>query len=322
MKNEYIPTLQYQSDSRYSPIPSSDQLLQTVIAEPWLHVEEEFPNDLEGVSFDNEGNLWYVESLASRIHKVDVETKKDVVVYEDPLKRSMSSSKHHKDGRVFIPSVGPDFDHGYIFTMNPDGTDYQVLMEGHTYDDLVFDSKGGFYYTHFTGDLSNLAGGVYYVAPDYKTVTPLLENLPGPNGVALSTDERFVWITETTGGRLLRVELKEGSPTEIVPFGAMAPFRFTGCPGPDSCEIDKDDNLYVAVFGQAKVMVFNRRGFPIGQVLLRGRENGYFANCTHAHIRPGTNELYICTRDDEEGAWIFRAGAFAEAFEESFQFQK
>lgn len=316
-----VEAFTYRPDSLFYPIPPSEQQLQTVIAKPWLHVEQKEPNDLEGVSFDRQGNLWYVESVASRIHKVDMNTKKDTVVYEDPLRRSMSASKHHKDGRVFIPSVGPDFNHGYIFTMKPDGTDYKVLLEGHVYDDLTFDSKGGFYYTHFTGDVSNPNGGVYYVSPDYQTVTPLLEHLAGPNGVALSTDETVVWITETTAGRLLRVEL-DGEPTKIKPFSVTNPYKFTGCMGPDSCEVDEDDNVYVAMYGQGRVMVFNRNGFPIGQILLEGMEQGLYAACTHPMIRPGTKEIYICTNDSEKGAWIFKAEAFAEDNKNGFQQRK
>jgi lactonase len=320
MMNDYTPTLKYQRDSQLYPIPPSEQLLQTVTAEPWLHVSTE-PLILEGMSFDRDGNMWFVEDVTCRIHKVDMKTKKDTVVYEDPQRRSMSACKHHKDGRVFIPSVGPDFKHGYLFTMNPDGTDYKLLMEGHVFDDMVFDSSGGFYYTHFTGDISNPDGGVYYVWPDHKTVTPVVNNLAGPNGVALSTNEKVLWITETNAGRLIRAGLGEGPTTLNACTGVTVPYKFTGGVGPDSCYVDNDDNLYVAMYGQGRVMVFNRNGFPIGQVLLPGRENGYHQRSTHPTIRPGTNELYICTHDDEKGAWIFKAGAFAEANKNGYQFK-
>ena len=34
-------------------------------------------------------------------------------------------------------------------------------------------------------------GGVYYVSPDFKTVTPVIQNISVANGVALSTDEKY-----------------------------------------------------------------------------------------------------------------------------------
>lgn len=324
MLNDYLPTLKYNSEDKFAPIPPQEMMLQTVIAEPWHKVEQTAFSDLEGLCFDRDGNLWYVEAkeTVSRLHKINMETKEDVVMYEDPEKRGMSAVKIHKDGTVFIPSVGPTFEHGYIFTMNPDGTDFKVLIEGHVIDDLVFDSKGGFYYTHFTGNINNPNGGVYYVAPDYKTVTPLLANLAGPNGVALSKDEKTVWITESNSMRLTRVSLAEnGGPTDIAPFGVHVPYYFTGGGVCDSCYVDNEDNVYVAMYDQGRVMVFNPAGWPIGQVLLAGRENGHHLGSTHPMIRPGTNELYICTNDAEKGAWIFKAGAFAKANENGYQFK-
>lgn len=324
MINDYTATLKYNSEDKFAPIPPAERMLQTIIAEPWHKVRQPDFSDLEGLCFDREGNLWYVEAKASasRLHKIDMKTKEDIVIYEDPKKRAMSAVKIHKDGTVFIPSVGPDFNSGYIFTINPDGTGFEVLMEGHVYDDLVFDSKGGFYYTHMLGDVANPIGGVYYVHPDRKTVTPLLERLCCPNGVALSKDEKVVWITESNSMRLTRVKLDpEGGPTDIAPFGVNVPYTFTGGGVADSCYVDDDDNLYVAMYDQGRVMVFNPAGWPIGQVLLAGREDGFHLGSTHPMIRPGTNELYICTNDPVKGAWIFKAGAFAKANENGYQFK-
>ena len=45
-------------------------------------------------------------------------------------------------------------------------------------------------------------GGVYYVDPDFKTVTPIIQNISVANGIALSTDEKVLWVTETTTNRL------------------------------------------------------------------------------------------------------------------------
>ncbi|MEJ7195207.1 SMP-30/gluconolactonase/LRE family protein, partial [Staphylococcus epidermidis] len=80
-------------------------------------------------------------------------------------------------------------------------------------------------------------GGVYYVSPDFQKVTPVIQNISVANGVALSTDERVLWVTETTTNRLHRIELEEDGVT-IAPFGATIPYYFTGHEGPDSCCID------------------------------------------------------------------------------------
>ena len=100
--------------------------------------------------------------------------------------------------------------------------------------------------------------GAYIMSPDFKSITPVIQNISVANGVALSTDERVLWVTETTTNRLHRIELEEDGVT-IAPFGATIPYYFTGHEGPDSCCIDSDDNLYVAMYGQGRVLVFNKK---------------------------------------------------------------
>ena len=79
--------------------------------------------------------------------------------------------------------------------------------------------------------------------------------------------------------------------------------------------VDSDGNLYVAMYGQGRVLVFNGNGIPIGQVLLPGRRDGHNLESTSMALKPGTNELYIVTNDGAggEGATIFRARVFAKA---------
>ncbi len=69
------------------------------------------------------------------------------------------------------------------------------------------------------------------------------------------------------------------------------------------------------MYGQGRVLVFNKNGIPIGQVLLPGRKEGHNLRSTSMAIRPGTNDLYIVASDagEGEGASIFRAKAFANA---------
>jgi lactonase len=182
-------------------------------------------------------------------------------------------------------------------------------------DDLVFDSKGGFYFTHFVGTLRDPIGGVYYVSPDMKIITPIFKNMAGPNGVALSTDEKALWITETYAGRVHRISLEN-------PHSAFVAYYSNGFLGPDSCSVDEDDNLYVAMFGQARVLVFNPYGHLIGQVLLPDRENGHNLCSSHPLVRPGTKELYRPACDDigGENAWLFQAGSYAAGHGRAFQF--
>jgi lactonase len=77
--------------------------------------------------------------------------------------------------------------------------------------------------------------------------------------------------------------------------------------------VDADGNVYVAIYGQGRLLAFNRNGIPIGQVLLPGREQGHNLQSTSLAIRPGTNDLYIVASDGAggQGATTFHAKAFS-----------
>jgi len=102
---------------------------------------------------------------------------------------------------------------------------------GYVPNDLVFDSDGGFYFTDFRGTSTDTTGGVYYVSPDFKTITPVLSHISEANGIALSPDGKRLWATEFGRNLLHRIDLD--SPTQIAAIGTAIPYHFTGA-APDS----------------------------------------------------------------------------------------
>src|SRR5690242_11251364 len=64
-----------------------------------------------------------------------------------------------------------------------------------------------------------------------------------------------------------------------------------------------------------RVLVFNKNGIPIGQVLLPGRDEGRNLQSTSMAIKPATNDLYMVTNEGKggEGATICHARGFADA---------
>jgi lactonase len=121
-----------------------------------------------------------------------------------------------------------------------------------------------------------------------------------------------LWITEFSRNLLHRVDLADS--TTIALIGTAIPYRFIG-PAPDSMRADSDGNVYVATYGQGRVLVLNKNGIPIGQILLPGRDEGHNLESTNMAIKPGTNDLYIVTNDGNggQGATIFHAKVFAKA---------
>jgi lactonase len=69
------------------------------------------------------------------------------------------------------------------------------------------------------------------------------------------------------------------------------------------------------MYSQGRVLVFNKNGIPIGQVLLPGRDEGHNLLSTRMALKPGTNDRYIVTSDGNggQGATIFHAKVFAKA---------
>lgn len=298
-------------------IPPHEALLETITAEPWLKVSYDFLQ-LEGLCFDREGRLYFVEVFGGTIFVLDCEAMQWTEL--DCAKGRMPTAiKIHRDGRLFICCIG-NFINGCVIAVNPDGSNPEIIVEGYAVDDMVFDSTGSFYFTEFVGEAMRPTGGVHYWSSVTRSVQTVMPDMAGPNSVALSCDEQMLWVTETNKNRLHMMALAEDRASPL-PFSTSVAYRFTGFLGPDSCGIDAHDNLYVAMYGQGRVMVFNRSGVPIGQVLLPGREDGHFLRSTHPAIMPGTDQLIICATDYDKGrgSWLFKSRAFGPGHR-GFQF--
>ena len=310
--DEALGALAYDARTRGPvPIPPGERDLQSVVARPWFKVSDEGV-PLEGPSFDRAGDLLFTDAGTGRILRLSSDRHLTTVVSANAL--NLGGLAIHVDGRIFAAGTG-GFKRGSIVSVRPDGSDMRTVIPaeaGYVVNDIVFDAKGGFYFTDFRGTSTNPKGGAYYVAPDLTTVTPVLPNLALANGVAQSPDGRTLWVTEFGRNLLHRVDLADA--TTPTPLGTTVAYHFTG-PAPDSMRVDSDGNLYVALYGQGRVLAFNRNGIPIGQVLLPGRDDGHNLNSTSMALRPGTDELLIVTNDGTggQGSTIFQARAFAKA---------
>ncbi len=289
------------------PIPAGERALQTATAETWFKVSKD-KVILEGAIFDATGNLLFCDVSNRRVLRLTPDKKLSTVVTLDGF--SPGGLSFRKDGRLFIAAMSAD--KGTILSVNPDGSDLRTVIgtgAGYMPNDLVFDTHGGFYFSDFRGTSTDPKGGVYYVSPDFKSVKPVLPNLAMANGVALSPDGKVLWATEFSRTLLHRIEL--GEPGTIAYLGSAIPYAFMG-PAPDSMRTDMDGNVYVAIYGQGRVMAFNKNGIPIGQILLPGREEGANLWSTSLAIRPGSNDLFsvTCDAENKEGATVFHSTAF------------
>lgn len=305
--------LVYDAQTRSAaPIPPSEQALQTATALPWLALPG--LRNLEGPAFERDGNLVFSDVAGRRVVRVGADKKVTTVLQLRDL--GPGGLAIHKDGRIFIAAIDIPGKRGAIISVRPDGSDQRFVIPvsaGFMPNDVVFDSQGGLYFTDFRGTATDPKGGVYYVAPDASKAVAVLPNLAMANGVALSPDGKELWTTEFGRNALYRVQLADA--THPTPLGTAVAYYFTG-PAPDSMRIDADGNLYVALYGQGRVLAFGRNGVPIGQIKLPGRDQGRNLESTNMAIRPGTNELYIVTSDSSPvPARIFQARSFGRALQ-------
>uniref|UniRef100_UPI0005B26340 SMP-30/gluconolactonase/LRE family protein n=1 Tax=Methylobacterium sp. B34 TaxID=95563 RepID=UPI0005B26340 len=177
------------------PIPPGERDLQSVVAQPWFKVSDEGV-PLEGPSFDRAGDLLFTDAGTGRILRLSPDRHLTTVVPANAL--NLGGLAIHEDGRIFAAGTG-GFKRGSIVSVRPDGSDMRTVIPaeaGYVVNDIVFDAKGGFYFTDFRGTSTDPKGGAYYVSPDLGTVTPVLPNLALANGVALSPDGKTLWVTE------------------------------------------------------------------------------------------------------------------------------
>jgi lactonase len=307
-------TLALRRDPRMTgpvPVPSAERELPTAVAEKWFRVTEQ-NSPLEGAAFDHDGNLVFCDVGASRVLRLTADKKLSVLLDEPGL--HAGGLAVHADGRIFAAGTG-DSQRGALGIIDTtDHTFHEVARTSTPYvpNDLVFDRHGGFYFTDFKGTALDPLGGVYYVAPDMRTVTSIAKNLALANGIALSPDGKTLWVTEFGQNRLLCIRLK--NPTTVADLGVAVAYYFIG-PAPDSMRVDAEGNVYVALTGQGRVLIFSPGGIPIGQILLPDRETGHNLKSASLALKPGTNEVYIVASDGVggQGGAVFRATTFVTA---------
>ncbi len=292
------------------PIPPAECALTTIVADRPIRVPGA-TLDLEGPVFLPNGDLLFSDVQGKRVMRLDGRDRlTTVVTLASLMPGGMAFSP---DGRVFIAAASSTGG-GAIIAMRTDGSEQQTIVPeagGFAPNDIAFDTKGGFYFTDARGTVGEPAGGVWYVAPGGTSPVPVVRNLAVANGLALSPDGKRLWVGEFAMGRLYRIDLRDA--VTPAPFGATAAYHFVG-PAPDSMRVDGTGRVYVALYGQGRVLVFSPIGLPIGQILLPGRDDGRNLNTTSMALRSGTRDLVVVASDGKPGghATIFHARSFEQ----------
>jgi gluconolactonase len=239
---------------------------------------------LEGPVFDGAGNLFVTDIPFVRIFRIDPDGDWSLVAEYDGEPNGM---KFLNDRELLIA----DYRNGLMACDIATGAVRPYLQRRNSerfkgINDLIFDRAGNLYFTDQgqTG-LHDPTGRLYRLRPGGQ-LDLLLGNVPSPNGVALSPDERVLYLAVTRGNAVWRVPLlDDGSVSKVSAF-----FTSHGPSGPDGLAVDTAGRLIVANPGLGCAWGLNHRAEP--ELVLRSPLGASLTNI--AFGGPNRQTLY-CT---------------------------
>jgi gluconolactonase len=246
---------------------------------------------LEGPCFDRADNLYVTDIPYGRIFRVSPALEWTLVCEYDGWPNGLAM---HRDGSLWIA----DYRRG-LLQLDPRAAGARpVPLLPHRnsesfrgLNDVTFDADGNCYFTDQgqTG-LHDPAGRVFRMRTTAH-LDCLLSNVPSPNGVALDTTGKVLFVGVTRANAVWRGPLLPDGTTS-----KMGAFRtFFGASGPDGLAVDAENRLVVAHASLGGAFVLNARGeithfvkSPSGQTV------------TNVAYRPGTTKLVLT--ESETGA--------------------
>jgi gluconolactonase len=171
-----------------------------------------------GLSFDHQGNLWSCADEKNQLWKITPDQKVEVVLgeYQGKLLNGPNDLWIAPDGGIYFSD--PYYQRPWW--------DHQEMPQG--------------------------CQCVYYLTPDHKNLTRIVDNLQQPNGIIGTPDGSKLYITDIGGRKTYSYSIRpDGSLVNRELFCEM---------GSDGMTIDDQGNLYLTNQG---VFVFNRKGEQI-----------------------------------------------------------
>ena len=247
---------------------------------------QEIDSFLEGPAFDRAGNLYVTDIPFGRIFRISPSLEWTLVAEYEGWPNGIAI---HRDGSLWIA----DYRKG-LLRLEADSAAMSggpSTLLGHRnsesfkgLNDLTFDREGNCYFTDQgqTG-LQDPSGRVYRLRPDGR-LDLLIAGIPSPNGIALDTSEKVLFVAVTRANQVWRGPLlADGSVSKVGAFRT-----FFGASGPDGMAVATDNRLVVAHASLGGAFVLDPRGeithfvkSPVGSTV------------TNVAFRPGTSTLVM-----------------------------
>ncbi|RRB07484.1 SMP-30/gluconolactonase/LRE family protein [Larkinella rosea] len=218
----------------------------------------DLPYYTEGPAVDQEGNLFFSTLTGGAIGRLDRQGN-----------YSVWAKTACPNGQVILPDGTHwvcDPKQAAVSVFNAKGEFQETVVQGvcankvvESPNDLIIDSHQNLYFT----ESIRTDGKVFFVGSDgHERV--VADGIDYANGIALSRDERFLYVAESFKNRVLVIELAEpGIPKTKPKVFANLPVHRSGKPTdnlPDGLAVDHAGNVWVAHYGMQAIQVLTARG--------------------------------------------------------------
>jgi len=275
-----------------APLPAGDDIKPIAGIGPVgkitkLHTGFDFT---EGPAPDGKGNVYFSDIPKDKIYKVDSEGKLSV----------FTDKSNHSNGLKFNAKgelVACEMDGQLVAYDVATKTKRSVIdkHDGNRFNapnDLVIDKAGGVYFTdpsfRAPKPMPQNKLGVYYVDSNGK-VARLVDNLPNPNGVLLSVDEKTLYVIPTGTADMMAYPIEApGKIGKGKVFCSLQQAEGKKGGGGDGATIDTKGNLYIT--SGIGLQVFDPAGKLVGIIKLPEQpSNVCFGG-------PNSRTLYVTAR--------------------------
>jgi gluconolactonase len=249
-----------------------------------------------------EGNLFYVGWVSHTLSKWDGKTA--TVLNHTPGcgHNGLALTKQ----KTFLLACTEE--HGAILELDLAGKElrrWEADKNGNPFaggiNDIVVADNGGAYATVFGPYKeipTSVAGKILYLAPGASDWVEVANDLNYANGVAVSRDQKTLYVSETVGNCMLKFKINEdGSLSDRSNFALLNLLTPNTSNswwlGPDSMKVDSKGDIYVAQFFGGKVLKLSPEG-KLLHLFKIAAGNG----TTNVAFGDGEKDLYVTVVKD------------------------